>query len=146
VEAANLLEANEKAYVALTYGVAVEVEENGRRMSRTVRYLDFDDIHNNEFLVTRQYRVAGQRKVIKPDVVVFVNGVPLAVIECKPPTLGEEWRFEATEQLERYQELDERWRQQGAPQLFYTVQVLIGACGQAACYGTVGTGRVPGVL
>lgn len=138
IEAANLMEANEKAYVALTYGVAVEVEENGRRMSRTVRYFDFDDPASNEFLVTRQYRVAGQRKVIKPDVVVFVNGVPLAVIECKPPTLGEEWRFEATEQLERYQELDERWRQQGAPQLFYTAQVLIGACGQAACYGTVG--------
>ena len=139
VEAANLLEANEKAYVALTYGVAVEAEENGRRMNRTVRYLDFDDIRNNEFLVTRQYRVAGQRKVIKPDLVLFVNGVPLAVIECKGPTLGEEWRFEATEQLERYQELDERWRQQGAPRLFHTVQVLVGACGQAACYGTVGT-------
>lgn len=139
VEAANLMEANEKAYVALTYGVAVEVEENGRRMSRTVRYFDFDDPGSNEFLVTRQYRVAGQRKVIKPDVVVFVNGVPLAVIECKPPTLGEEWRFEATEQLERYQELEEKWHQQGAPQLFHTAQVLIGACGQAACYGTVGT-------
>lgn len=139
VEAANLMEANEKAYVALTYGVAVEVEENGRRMSRTVRYFDFDDPANNEFVVTRQYRVAGQRKVIKPDVVVFVNGVPLAIIECKPPTLGEEWRFEATEQLERYQELDEKWRQQGAPQLFHTVQAVIAACGQAACYGTVGT-------
>ena len=139
VEAANLMEANEKAYVALTYGVAVEVEENGRRMSRTARYFDFDDLSNNEFLVTRQYRVAGARKVIKPDIVVFVNGVPLAIIECKPPTLGEEWRFEATDQLERYQELEEKWHQQGAPQLFYTVQVLIGACGQAACYGTVGT-------
>lgn len=139
VEAADLMEANEKAYVALTYGVAVEVEENGRRMSRTVRYFDFEDPANNELLVTRQYRVAGQRKVIKPDVVVFVNGVPLAVIECKPPTLGDDWRFEATERLERYQELDEKWRQQGAPQLFHTVQFVIGACGQAACYGAVGT-------
>jgi type I restriction enzyme R subunit len=139
IEAADLMEANEKAYVSLTYGVAVEVQENGRRMSRTVRYFDFDDPANNEFLVSRQYRVAGQRKVIKPDVVVFVNGVPLAVIECKPPTLGEQWRSEATEQLERYQELDERWRQLGAPQLFHTVQFVIAASGQAACYGTVGT-------
>jgi type I restriction enzyme R subunit len=138
VEATNLIEANEKAYVALTYGVAVEVEENGRRVSRTVRYFDFDDPMSNEFLVTRQYRVAGARRVIKPDVVVFVNGIPLAIIECKAPTLGEEWRFEATDQLERYQELEEKWHQQGAPQLFHTVQAVIGTCGQAACYGTVG--------
>jgi len=139
VEAASLLEANEKVWVALTYGYAVEVNENGRRVSRTVRYLDFDNPAANDLLVTRQYRVAGVRRTAVPDVVVFVNGLPLVAMECKAPTLGDEWRQEALSRLARYQELGEEWRQQGAPQLFHAAQVLVGTCGQRAVYGTVGT-------
>src|SRR5690606_13447480 len=74
-----------------------------------------------------------------PDIVCFVNGIPLVVIECKSPTKGDNWRQEAIKQLRRYQEADPEWKGEGAPRLFETVQIVIGTCGQAACYGTTGT-------
>ncbi|HEV7518573.1 MAG TPA: type I restriction endonuclease, partial [Thermoanaerobaculia bacterium] len=79
-----------------------------------------------------------QARVI-PDVLVFVNGIPLAVFECKSPTRGTGWREEAVGQLRRYQELDEKDRGRGAPRLFHTAQLLVATCGEAAVYGTVGT-------
>ena len=67
----------EKVWVALTYGVSVDAEdENGRKASRTVRYFDFDSPHTNEFVAVQQLSVTGTRKGIKPDITVFVNGVP----------------------------------------------------------------------
>ena len=90
-------------------------------------------------MVTRQYRVLGSKKQVIPDVVAFVNGLPLAVIECKSPTIGDTWKAEAVKQLRRYQEADPRWKDQGAPKLFEAAQVLVGTCGERAVYGTVGT-------
>jgi type I restriction enzyme R subunit len=139
IDAATLIEANEIAWERLAYGTTVEVTEGKRRVSRSVRYFDWDNPGNNEFMAVRQLRVAGTKKAICADVVAYVNGIPLAVIECKAPTLGPEWLHEATDQLERYQELGERWHQQGAPHLFHTVQVVVASCGQRAFYATVAT-------
>ncbi len=79
------------------------------------------------------------KKHVIPDVVVFVNGLPLAVIECKSPTIGDAWKAEAVKQLRRYQEADTTWKDQGAPKLFEAAQILVGTCGERAVYGTVGT-------
>ncbi len=57
----------------------------GEATHRTIRVIDFDDVQNNDFAVTNQLRVQGA-VVRKPDVVVYVNGVPLVVIEAKSPT------------------------------------------------------------
>ena len=81
----------------------------------------------------------GSKKHIIPDVVVFGNGLPLAVIECKSPTIGDTWKADAVKQLRRYQEADSNWKNQGAPNLFETAQVLIATCGERAVYGTIGT-------
>ena len=81
----------------------------------------------------------GSKKHVIPDVVVFVNGFPLAVIECKSPTIGDAWKAEAVKQLRRYQEADTTWKDQGAPKLFEAAQILVGTCGERAVYGTVGT-------
>ena len=139
IDAATLMEANEIAWGRLVFGSTVEVADGKRRTSRSVRYFDWDNPANNEFVAVRQLRVAGTKKAICPDIVAYVNGIPLAVIECKAPTLGPEWLNEATDQLERYQELGERWHQQGAPHLFHTVQMVVASCGQRAFYATVGT-------
>ena len=139
VPAASLAEANEKVYTSLTYGIALEQDRGGGRKSHTVRFFDFDRPERNEWVVTRQYRVLGSKKHVIPDVVAFVNGLPLAVIECKSPTIGDAWKAEAVKQLRRYQEADTRWKDQGAPRLFETAQVLVGTCGERAVYGTVGT-------
>ena len=139
VSAVSLAEANQAVYTSLTYGVALEQDRGDGRKSHTVRFLDFDEPERNDWIVTRQYRVRGAKKDIVPDVVVFVNGLPLVVIECKSPTVGDGWKAEAVAQLRRYQEADDRWKQQGAPKLLETAQILIGTCGQRAVYGTVGT-------
>ena len=137
--AASLAEANETLYTSLTYGIALEQDRGDGRRSHTVRFLDFDRPDRNEWIVTRQYRVLGAKKHVIPDVVVFVNGLPLAIIECKSPTIGDAWKAEAVKQLRRYQEADTRWKDQGAPRLFEAAQILIGTCGERAVYGTVGT-------
>ena len=82
VPAASLAEANREIYTSLTYGIALEQDRGDGRKSHTVRFLDFDRPDRNEWIVTRQCRVLGSKKHVIPDVVVFVNGLPLAVIEC----------------------------------------------------------------
>ena len=139
VPAASLAEANRKIYTSLTYGIALEQDRGDGRKSHTVRFLDFDRPDRNEWIVTRQYRVLGSKKHVIPDVVVFVNGLPLAVVECKSPTVGDAWKAEAVKQLRRYQEADTTWKDQGAPKLFEAAQILVGTCGERAVYGTVGT-------
>ena len=139
VSAVSLAEANRAIFTSLTYGVALEQDRGDGRKSHTVRFVDFDEPEHNDWIVTRQYRVRGAKKDIVADIVVFVNGLPLVVIECKSPTVGDGWKGEAVAQLRRYQEADDRWKQQGAPKLFETAQILIGTCGQRAVYGTVGT-------
>ena len=139
LQAASLAEANQTLYTSLTYGIALEQDRGDGRKSHTVRFLDFDNPDRNEWIVTRQYRVLGSKKHVIPDVVAFVNGLPLAVIECKSPTIGDAWKAEAVKQLHRYQEADSRWKDQGAPKLFEAAQILVGTCGERAVYGTVGT-------
>ncbi len=139
VPAASFAEANQKLYTSLTYGIALEQDRGDGRKSHTVRFLDFDNPDRNEWMVTRQYRVLGLKKHVILDVVAFVNGLPLAVIECKSPTIGDGWKAEAVKQLHRYQEAGTRWKDQGAPKLFEAAQILVGTCGERAVYGTVGT-------
>ncbi len=139
VQATDLIEANEKVYTALTYGIALEQDRQEGKRSYNVRFIDFETPGANELVVTRQFRIQGQKKHVIPDLVVFVNGLPLAVIECKSPTLGPDWLPEAVDQLWRYQELGPEYRDLGAPRLFEAAQLLVVTCGQAARYGTVGT-------
>ena len=139
IPAAGLAEANEMLYTSLTYGIALEQDRGDGRKSHTVRFLDFDEPGRNEWVITRQYKVLGSKKYIVPDLVGFVNGLPLAVIECKSPTIGDAWKAEAVKQLRRYQEADARWKGQGAPKLFEAAQILVGTCRERAVYGTVGT-------
>jgi len=139
VQAASLIEASEKLHTALTYGISLEQDLGDGKKGQTVRFFDFENPTKNEFIVTRQFRVQGSKKNIRPDIVLLVNGIPLVVIECKSPTLGEGWKAEAIDQFSRYQELESRYRELGAPKLFETIQILVATCGPAACYGTVTT-------
>ena len=139
VQAASLIEANEGLYTALSYGISLEQDLGEGRKSQQLRFFDFDSPTENDFLVTRQYRVRGAKKHIIPDVVCFVNGIPLVVIECKSPGLGDGWKHEAIDQLDRYQEWSEKYSELGAPRLFHSIQLNIATCGQDTVYGTVGT-------
>lgn len=82
VQAYNTLDANEKIHNKLITGLSVTQNVDGINKSQRVKIIDFDTIENNEFIVTNQYRVKGPlQQVIKPDIVVFVNGIPITVIE-----------------------------------------------------------------
>ena len=52
---------------------------------KTIRLFDFDNPENNDFLVTNQFQLEGLKEPIFPDIVIFVNGIPLVIIECKSP-------------------------------------------------------------
>ena len=139
VASTSLIEASEKLHTTLTYGISLEQDlgDGAGKKSHPVRFFDFDEPARNQFVVTRQFKVHGTKKNIRTDVMLFVNGVPLGIIECKSPTLGDAWKAEAIDQFSRYQEAEERYRELGTPKLFETIQVLIATCGQAAVYGTV---------
>jgi type I restriction enzyme R subunit len=139
VPSTSLIEASEKLHTTLTMGVALEQDLGSGKKGQTVRFIDFEDPRANDLLVTRQYRLQGSKKQIVPDIIIFVNGIPLVVVEAKSPTLGEKWKQEAIEQMLRYQEIGTEYRELGMPKLFETVQVIVATCGQAAVYGTTTT-------
>ncbi|QOZ20826.1 DEAD/DEAH box helicase [Bradyrhizobium sp. CCBAU 21365] len=134
VAALDLMEANESVHTSLSYGVTVPHTENGRRQDRTVRFFDFDNPSANEFEFARQVSIKGPRQEIIPDIIVYVNGLPLAVIECKSPALADPVG-EAIRQFRRYEGRDE-FTGLGAPRLFETAQFSIALARDVAKYGT----------
>jgi len=135
VVASGVMEANLKVYVDLVHNIAVEQDLGAGKKNQTVRLIDFENPENNEFLVVRQLKIWGPKENIKPDLIVFVNGLPVATLECKSPTIIEPIEKGVT-QLLRYQD-----KEIGAPQLFYYNQILVSLCGQAAECSTVGAAR-----
>ena len=81
------LNANETVYNMLTLGKAFEQSIDGDKKSYTMRYIDWQHPENNVFHVTEEFAVtrAGSNDTYRPDIVLFVNGIPLVVIECKRP-------------------------------------------------------------
>ena len=107
----SLLEINEKIYKAIVdFDFTVTQVVNGQKKPQTVRFIDFDEVKNNDFLVTNQYKVQGLNKEIFPDMVVFINGLPVVVIEAKSPFKeGGEFvkagKKDAFDQLRRYMDV-----------------------------------------
>ena len=126
---------NQKVHEYLTYGMPLDVDGTGGRQTRIVRFFDFEHPEGglNEFIVTTQFRVTGGETII-PDLVLFVNGIPLVVMEAKSPDLGL-WRTEAVRQLHRYQEHGRQWRGRGAPELFHYNLLCVAHCGTEALFG-----------
>nr|MCR4965111.1 type I restriction endonuclease subunit R [Bacteroidales bacterium] len=80
---------NEIVYNMLTLGKAFEQSIDGDKKSYTMRYIDWQHPENNIFHVTEEYAVSrtGSTDTYRPDIVLFVNGIPLVVIECKRPDI-----------------------------------------------------------
>ena len=80
-----MVENNRQFHRYLVEGVPVEYRTEGRVVSDAVRLIDFDRPETNDWLAVNQFTVMEERHHRRPDVVVFVNGLPLAVIELKNP-------------------------------------------------------------
>ena len=76
--------------------------------------------------------------MVIPDLVLFVNGIPLVVMEAKSPSLMDVWKSQAVRQLRRYQEAGPEWQGSGAPELFYYNLLCVAHCGAAAAYAALG--------
>jgi type I restriction enzyme R subunit len=81
--------ASKKAYELLTYGKSLEQNIDGDKKSFTLQYIDWKNPYNNVFHVTEEFNVlrSGSSDCYRPDIVLFVNGIPLCVIECKRPDI-----------------------------------------------------------
>lgn len=142
-----LLEANE-AIQKLLFKSQVDVNELTGEQDPVVRLIDFDNPENNSFHAINQFRIDTPgcvKQFIIPDIVLFVNGLPLIVVECKKggATCANPMP-EAFEQLQRYMNQRKATKQQGLkegePKLFHTAMMLIRSCGLEADYGTITSG------
>jgi len=124
----NLLEINEKIYdaiVNLTYALEQDLDGSGQKKYHTVKFIDWENPDNNAFLVTRQFKIQGPNEKAIPDIVIFINGIPVVVLECKSPFLEKNknakmGKHEAFTQLRRYMGARGSVKAEGVPRLFYT--------------------------
>lgn len=142
-----LLEANE-AVQKLLFKAQVDANELTGESDPVVRLIDFDTPSNNHFLAINQFRVDTPgcvKQFIIPDLVLFVNGIPLVVVECKKggPTCANPMQ-EAFIQLQRYMnrrpETAQMGLKEGEPRLFHSNLFLIRSTGSQADYGSVTSG------
>ncbi|AUX10074.1 type I restriction enzyme, R subunit [Halalkaliarchaeum desulfuricum] len=137
VAGTSTMDENEQIHEKLVQHTSVEQDCGHGKQHQTVQYIDFENPENNDFFALNQFRVAGPVEVIKPDIVLFVNGVPLAVVECKSPQIPEP-RSEALDQLTRYQN-ERDGDSEGAEELFRYNQFSVAAWMEGAVMGTYGT-------
>ncbi|MBI2802474.1 MAG: type I restriction endonuclease subunit R [Gammaproteobacteria bacterium] len=127
-----LLKTNEAVYDLLTLGVALEQSIEGDLKSFTLNYVDWRNSDNNIYHVTPEFAVERSRSVetARPDLVLFVNGIPFAVIECKSPNVE---ISQGISQMIRNQ------RDEYIPRLFTYAQMVLAVNKNEARYGATGT-------
>ena len=130
VPAASLMEANEFVHKLIsTQSYTPKQIIEGKETYKGVAFIDFENIDNNEFLVANQMKFKGQEKNSIPDLVVFINGLPLAVIECKSPKALD---------AESTAISDLRYYQGNSEKLFRYNQVCVGIYKVGGRYGAIG--------
>ncbi len=133
---AGLMEYNQSIYDLLVNYMSVEQDLGAGRKGQTVKVIDFDNPDNNEFLCSNQFKIEGTNENIVPDIVCFVNGLPLAVIECKSPYKADAIA-EGIDQLRRYANVRYPEYDEGAQKLFWYNQLMVSTCRDQAKVGTI---------
>ena len=133
---AGLMEYNHAIYQTLVNYLSVEQDLGKGRKGQTVKIIDFENPDNNEFICTNQFKVEGVNQNIIPDIVCFVNGLPLAVIECKSPYITNPIS-EGINQLRRYSNLRYPHEDEGAEKLFWYNQLMVSTARDSAKVGTI---------
>jgi type I restriction enzyme R subunit len=123
----------------LLENTSVSENRQTKEKSPTVRFVDFKQRNNNSFIAVCQLkvRILGTEHHIVPDIVLFLNGLPVVVIECKSPKVKDPIP-EAIDQLMRYSEQRDERGEGNAP-LFYYNQFVVATCRQEAKFGTITT-------
>eukprot|EP00903_Cladosiphon_okamuranus_P004171 g4169.t1 len=131
---------NEEVYDLLCLGTSVPQTVDGDTKSFSIAYIDWKNPENNRYHCTAELKVerVGLQKHYIPDIVLYVNGIPLVVIECKRSAYNDLKKQPielAIDQLRSYQQKD------GIPQVFLYSQLLLALARDKAEYGTTGTPR-----
>ena len=124
-----LLSANRRFHQLLVTGVPVEVQRGGETLGDFARLIDWADPSNNDWLAINQFTVKGPLHTRRPDIVLFVNGLPLVVIELKNPADANADIWKAFEQLQTYKAQ--------TPDLFQYNEVLVISDGSDARMGSL---------
>ena len=130
----SLMNTSEQVYDLLTLGKSLEQTIDGYTKSFSLHYVDWKHPENNVYHVCDEFVLErrNSKQTRRPDMVLFVNGIPLAVIECKRPDLKGA-AIEGISQHLRNQRTDE------IPELFTYAQILLSVSQNQALYGTTGT-------
>lgn len=126
--------ASETAYNLITLGKAFEQSFDGDKKSITLEYIDWKNLENNVFHVTEEYNVmrSTSKEHYRPDLVLFVNGIPFCVIECKRPDMKEPLKQAISQHLRSQQE-------DGIRSLYVYSQLTLSIATQEAAYATNAT-------
>lgn len=130
-----LVRTSEKIYDALLLGKSYqEVVGEGKLLSFNLKYIEWDNFSNNVFHVTEEFAVDSQDKQhnARPDIVLFINGIPFAVIECKAPHISVD---QAVEQTIRNQQTEY------IPHLFKFAQIVMATNKNEVKYATTATAK-----
>jgi len=127
-----LLKTNEAIYDLITLGTAMEQTIEGDTKSFNLNYIDWSHPGRNKFHVTVEYSIERSRstETVRPDIILFVNGIPFCIIECKAPHIEVE---KAVSQAIRNQHDDY------IPKLFIYSQMVLALNKNSAMYATTGT-------
>jgi len=132
----NLINDNKELYKKLVHGETFKGTIEGKEVSKHIRYIDFsaNGLKKNEFHFTEEYSVlrTGIDKDYRPDIVCFINGIPVVVIENKRRGKGQ--IYKGVEDHLKKQKDD------GIKDLYVYSQILLSMCGNKALYGALGAG------
>ena len=101
---ATLIQNNRAFHKMLLQGIAVDVKGENETKGDVVKLIDFENPENNDFLVVNQFTIKGTKGNRRPDIIVFINGLPISVIELKNPADENADIFKAYNQLQTYKD------------------------------------------
>jgi type I restriction enzyme R subunit len=124
----------ERAYNLITLGHSLEQSIDGDKKSFTLQYIDWKNINNNVFHVTEEYSVmrSTSKEHYRPDLVLFINGIPLCIIECKRPDMKDPLKQAISQHLRSQQE-------DGIRNLYVYSQFILSIASQEASFATNAT-------
>lgn len=129
VNGASLMEINQQVWELIKGGTFIVKQViDGDEIFKVVHFIDYNNPDNNDYLVVNQIRYHGKYQNSIPDLVIYINGLPIGVIECKSPTAKNAWD-KAYSDLDYYQENSEK--------LFHYNQICAGIWDVGGKYGAI---------
>lgn len=124
-----LLSANRILHNLLVNGVPIEYQKDGETLGDFVKLIDFTDVSANEWLAINQFSIKGPKHTRRPDIILFVNGLPLVLLELKNPADENADIWKAYDQIQTYKEQ--------IPDVFQYNEILVISDGSDARMGSL---------